>query len=426
MSMDEKEQIPVEKEGVARRRVLSAGSAAIAGLMALNRGRAQSMKEVSTAEKSVSGSDFGPENVPLRNLQANPFLPPDTDHGLTPSFWQSFSSAHRRVQEGGWSRQVNVEDFSISKEIAGVNMRLTAGGIRELHWHNAGEWAIMLNGKARITAIDAQGRSFVNDVGVNDLWFFPTGIPHSIQGLEPEGCEFLLVFDKGSFSEEDTTLLTDWLRHTPREVLAKNWQVPEAAITAVYQVPPSGYYIFQRPVPPPLAEDLSATSGGNGRSPESFSFSLNAMSPTHRSKGGEVKIVDSRNFKVSNTVAAAYIVVHPGGLRALHWHQNADEWQYYIQGKGRMTAFFNRSLANTFDFNAGDIGYVPRTFPHYIENTGNTDLIFLEMFKADQFQEVALNTWIRNIPPELAIDHLGISMQTLQQIPAVNVPVLPV
>ena len=106
-------------------------------------------------------------------------------------------------------------------------MRLTAGGIRELHWHDAAEWALMLSGNARITAIDNAGKSYVKDVTVNDLWYFPTGTPHSIQGLDPDGCEFLLVFDDGKFSEGNTTLISDWTRHTPREALAKNWGVPE-------------------------------------------------------------------------------------------------------------------------------------------------------------------------------------------------------
>jgi len=65
---------------------------------------------------------------------------------------------------------------------AGVNMRLNRGGVRELHWHKAAEWAYMLYGNARITAIDAQGRNLVDDVGVGDLWYFPSGIPHSIRG----------------------------------------------------------------------------------------------------------------------------------------------------------------------------------------------------------------------------------------------------
>ena len=74
-------------------------------------------------------------------------------------------------------------------------------------------------------AVDQDGRNFVDDVGEGDLWFFPAGIPHSIQGLRVDGCEFLLVFDDGGFSENSTFLITDWFAHTPRDVLAKNFGV---------------------------------------------------------------------------------------------------------------------------------------------------------------------------------------------------------
>ncbi len=103
------------------------------------------------------------------------------------------------------------------------------------------------------------------------------------------------------------------------------------------------------------------------------------------------------------------MIVRPGGLRELHWHQNADEWQYYVQGRGRMTVFFNGGKARTADFNAGDVGYVPKTLGHYIENLGDTDLVFLEMFKADQFQDLSLSDWVAHTPPELIMQHLGIS-----------------
>jgi oxalate decarboxylase/phosphoglucose isomerase-like protein (cupin superfamily) len=138
-------------------------------------------------------------------------------------------------------------------------MRLTAGGIRELHWHNAAEWALMLTGKARITAIDNE-----KDVGVDDLWFFPTGTPHC--------------------------------------------------------------------APSPVA----------------FDFAMHSMTPTFKTRSGEVRIIDSRNFPVANTIAAAYVILHPGGLRELH-----------VKDKGRMTVFFNAGKARTTDFAAGDVGYYP-------------------------------------------------------------------
>ena len=200
---------------VLRRGFLGAATVSVAAASVAGQASSQTQASVQKGETGASASDPGPENNPLKSTNADVFLPPETDHGLTPAFWNSFSLAHRRVQDGGWTRQVNVETFPVSTEIAGVNMRLTAGGIRELHWHAANEWALMLNGNCRLTAIDLDGSSYVQDVAAGDLWYFPTGVPHSLQGLGPEGCEFLLVFDDGTFSEENTTLLSDWMIHTP-------------------------------------------------------------------------------------------------------------------------------------------------------------------------------------------------------------------
>jgi oxalate decarboxylase len=397
---------------INRRNFIGTGSAAMMAMM-LGKAQAQDFPTTSKAQSDQSSSNPGPENASLQNVNPNGFTPPPTDHGEAQNFWASFSAQHRRIQEGGWSRQVTVEDFPISKDIAGVNMRLLPGGVRELHWHNAAEWAIMLSGNARITAIDNDGKAFVDDVGKNDLWYFPTGTPHSIQGIGSEGCEFLLVFDDGKFSEANTTLISDWLRHTPPEVLAKNWNVSENDLKPVYSTPPDGRYIFQAPVPGGLSDDINAASGSRGKSPVSFSFKMHSVEPHFKTKSGEVRIIDTKNFPVATTIAAAHIIVKPGGLRELHWHQNADEWQYYIQGKGRMTVFFNGTKARTADFNAGDVGYIPRTLGHYIENTGDTDLVFLEMFKTDRFQDLSLSEWVTHIPPELLKAHIGISKQDI-------------
>jgi oxalate decarboxylase len=407
----------LDEGGIDRRSFIGVSSAAVVTT-------ALSLAAASGAP-TEDATDQGPENIPIRDESPNTFLPPTTDHGEAQSFWNTFSSAHRRIQKGGWSRQVTVQDFPISKDIAGVNMRLTPGGCRELHWHEAAEWALMLSGNARITAIDNEGRSYVKDVGKDDLWFFPPGTPHSIQGLEPAGCEFLLVFDDGNFSEGNTTLISDWLRHTPPDVLAKNWGVTQEEIKGVYAVPSDGHYIFQTPVPPSFAEDRSRAAGSQPPSSVVFDFPMHSMAPTYRTASGEVRVIDARNFPVSTSIAAAHVIVKPGGLRELHWHQNADEWQYYIQGKGRMTVFFTGAKARTADFNPGDVGYVPRTMGHYVENTGDTDLIFLEMFKADRFMDLSLSQWVRHTPPELIMSHLNISQATLQKIPTEKTTVMP-
>jgi oxalate decarboxylase len=130
-------------------------------------------------------------------------------------------------------------------------------------------------------------------------------------------------------------------------------------------------------------------------------------------EGGQVRIVDSSNFPAATTIAAALVDIEPGAMRELHWHPNADEWQYYISGKGRMTVFASSGTARTFDYQAGDVGYVPFAMGHYVENTGDETLRFLEMFRSDHFADVSLNQWMALTPPELVKAHLNLDEETL-------------
>jgi oxalate decarboxylase len=360
---------------------------------------------------------IGPRNPEREEQNRDTMAPPSTDHGTLANLRWSFADSHNHMTAGGWGRQTTVRELPVSKEIAGVNMRLTAGGVRELHWHQAAEWAYMLKGNARITAIDQDGRAFQDDVGEGDLWYFAAGIPHSIQGIEGDGCEFLLVFDDGNFSEEETFLLSDWLAHTPKEILAKNFGVPESAFTSI---PEKDLWIFQADVPGPLAGDKVV---GAGPMPMSLSYHMLAQEPI-RTKSGTVRITDSFLFPASKTIAAALVEVEPGGMRELHWHPNVDEWQYYISGQARMTVFASGNAARTFDFQAGDVGTVPFAMGHYIENTGTETLRFLEIFRSDHYADVSLAQWLAFTPHTLVKAHLGIDESVLAKIPFQKTPVV--
>lgn len=412
-----------EKERWTRRGFLEASSAALAaGMLAANNAAGQSQDPAPKAKNDRSRSEPVPKNAALDEENGASVNPPPTDAGGVQTFKYPFSISHKRLHEGGWSREVTVRELAVAKTLAGVNMRLTAGGVRELHWHTAAEWAYMLYGTARITCIDADGKSFVTDVKEGDLWYFPPGIPHSIQGLPPDGTEFLLVFDDGNFSEYETVLLSDWMAHTPREIVSKNFVVPQAAVEVM---PKKELFIFQAAVPGPLAEDQRRAAGALGASSIDFAFRTMQQPPTKRSKGGEVRIIDSNNFKIAQNIAAAVVTVKPGGLRELHWHPNADEWQFFISGKARMTVFATGGRARTMDFETGDVGYVQKVLPHYVENTGSTDLKFLEMFKSSYYQDLALSEWLSHTPPELVAAHLNLDKTTLDALPRAKPVILP-
>ena len=301
-----------------------------------NPGRHQagcSRRQAASADPRQGGASIiGPTNPAREAQNVDRLAPPPTDHGTMPNLRFSFADVYNRLQPGGWARQVTVREMPVATQLACVNMRLTAGAVREMHWHKETEWGYVLKGRMRITAVDGEGRAFQDDISEGNIWNFPSGIPHSLQGLEGDGCEFLLVFDNGNFNEDETFLVTDWLAHVPKEVLAKNFGVPESAFA---NIPKSELYIFESQVPGPLAADRVV---GAGPVAVSYSHRLMDQEPI-QTKGGRVRIVDSSNFPATTTISAALVEVEPGGMRELHWHPNSDELQYHIAGQSRMTVY---------------------------------------------------------------------------------------
>ncbi|KAF9041088.1 oxalate decarboxylase [Hymenopellis radicata] len=363
-------------------------------------------------------------NVPLWNDDSDPSVvqpiregldllaPPTSDSGSIQNAKWPFSFSHNRLQTGGWARQENIGVMPIATAMASVNMRLEPGAVRELHWHKTSEWAYVLKGTTQVTAVDSEGRNFLGNVGPGDLWFFPPGVPHSLQatGDDPDGSEFILVFDDGDFSEDSTFLLTDWLAHVPAEVIQKNFQATNPEAFA--HIPAKELYIFPADVP---SDDAQAPVSPQGTVPDSYTFALSQV-PLTQLSGGSVRIVDSTTFKLSTTIAAAEVTVEPGAIRELHWHPTMDEWSFFLEGEGRVTIFASQGTARTFNYQPGDIGYVPTAMGHYVENTGNTTLRFLEIFNTDRFQDISLNQWLALTPPELVKAHLGLDDATIAQL----------
>jgi oxalate decarboxylase len=401
---------------INRRSLLGAAAAAFsAGTMSSRAALAQTRTETLKGEQNHSASNPGPVNRAIAGVSPNSDLPPVTDRGVIMPIWYSFDLTHRRIQDGGWTRQVTARELPSSLDLAGVTMRLTAGSYRELHWHTANEWAYMLYGNARVTVFNPHdGTIFIGDVAEGDLWFFPTGFPHSIQGLGRDGCEFLLVFDEGTFSEYTTSLLSGWLAHTPGKVVSQNLNIPEAQLSVL---PEQGLYIFPGTVPGSLEDDRKAVGGSAVASKIDYTFRMKGMKPTADKPGGTIRIVDSKIFPASKAIAAGLFTTKPGALRELHWHPNASEWQYYIAGSGRMTVFASEGQARTMDYKPNDVGFVPQVAGHYVENSGNDDLVFLTLFKSSYFSEVSLNQWLRRLPESMVRQHLHVDASAIARIP---------
>lgn len=245
----------------------------------------------------------GPRNVTLERQVPDIFSAPATDNGLIPNMHFPFAFAHNRLEDGGWAREVTNRELPALSSMAIVNMRLGPGVAREMHWHKEAEWAYITAGKARLTVVDAARHVVVDDLEPGDVWLVPSGVPHSIQGLE-DGTEFILVFDDTNFSENQTLLVTELMAHLPRSVIAKNFGVPEENFASL---PTHEKYIFRLPVPAPL--DVVRAQLPNDPPPQPYVFHA-SKSPATKFDGGSTKVIDSRQFP-ETTLSALIIDLEP-------------------------------------------------------------------------------------------------------------------
>ena len=314
--------------------------------------------------------------------------------------------------EGGTAKEVTVTEFPVSQSIAGVSMVLKPGAIRELHWHAiAAEWAYVIEGNVRTTILNPQGEAAQDDFGPGDIWYFPKGHPHSIQCLGPGDTHFILVFDDGQFSEFGTFSITDWFAQTSPEVLSRNTGLSRQTIA---NLPKGEVYITPGKVPP--REQAPFRNGDAVISQGAHKFRLLERDP-QKWPGGAERVVDSRDFPMSKTVVGAIMDLEPGSLREMHWHPNADEWQYYIKGRARVGIFGAHGRSKVEEFAPGQVAFVKQGFGHYIEQIGDEPTRVLITFPAAEYQEISLSTWMANNPPQLIEDNFGISAEDVARMP---------
>lgn len=133
--------------------------------------------------------------------------------------------------------------------------------------------------------------------------------------------------------------------------------------------------------------------------------------------GGSVKILDPTTFPVAKMFSAALVTVQPGAMREIHWHTTSDEWSYFLQGSARITVYQAPASSRTFDFTAGDVGYIPQASSHYVENTGTEDLIFLEVLQAPKFTDISVSQWLALTPKQVVQDHLHLPDAVIDALP---------
>jgi len=329
-----------------------------------------------------------------------------------PTFKFALEKSQGKVIGGSYGKEATVEQLPISKGIAGVSMRLEPGAMRELHWHaTAAEWAFVTKGRVRTTVIDPQGDAETNDFDPGDIWYFPRGHGHMLQCLGHEPCDFILIFDNGYFSEFGTFSITDWIGHTPKPLLSRNFGLPEATFE---KFPKEEVYFARGPIPP---EKPGPPLQGWKLPPETHKYRLLVQPPHRVFKGGREWRVDSTQFPISKTITGVVLDLDPGALRELHWHPTADEWQYVIDGKVSVTMFGSHGRYRIEQLDEGDVGYIPQGYGHSLENSGGKPARVLIGFNTGTYAAIDLSQWIAGNPVDVLATNFSQPPELLEKFP---------
>ena len=230
------------------------------------------------------------EEFSFKNNVPDPLLAGDE----LPTFKFELEKSEGKVIGGSYGKEATVKQLPISKGIAGVSMRLEPGAMRELHWHaTAAEWAFVIEGRVRTTVIDPKGGAETNDFEPGDIWYFPRGHGHMLECLGNKPAHFILIFDNGYFSEFGTFSITDWIGHTSKHLLAKNFGLPESAFEGF---PKDEVYFARGPIP---SETITPNHQGSLKSPpDTHRYRMLAQEPHSIHKGGREWRVGAHLFPV--------------------------------------------------------------------------------------------------------------------------------
>jgi oxalate decarboxylase len=337
-----------------------------------------------------------------------------------PTFKFELEKSEGKVDGKSFGKEATVKQLPISKGLAGVTMRLEPGVMRELHWHaTAAEWAFVLEGRVRTTVISPDGTSETNDFDPGDVWYFPRGHGHMLQCLGHQPAHFILIFDNGYFSEFGTFSISDWLGHTHKALLAKNFGLPESAFEGF----PKEEVYFARGAIPPAVQSVPL----QGWKKPALTHKYEMMKqPPHRTfKGGREWTVDSTTFPMSTTVTGVVLELEAGALRELHWHPTADEWHYLIEGQVSVTMFGSHGRYRIETLNKGDVGYIPQGYGHSIENVGHGPCRILISFNTGIYQTIDLSQWIAGNPADVLETNFSKPASLFETFPRSDVFVAP-
>jgi oxalate decarboxylase len=316
------------------------------------------------------------------------------------------STAPLKRFPGGLFRQIQHEAIT-NNTMDLAYLQLFPGGVRELHWHPlAAEWGFVSEGTCLITLMNNEGQYTNTLVEEGSMWYFPRSWGHSIYGQDPDvGCTMILSFDYPQAPTFNDLSISQMISYFPPEVIRENLGVPEDVLATF---PKQILIVNSGPKPPQAVPESSNPL------PLSPTYSTDEGTCVQAGSGGYAFEVRNAQFPLSTTMSGAFMHLEAGTLRDIHWHPNADELQYVLRGTMKVGIYGMGGVNDTYTISAGDVGFVPQGFMHYLEAIdGPVDLLLT--FNNPNWTTQELSTWLSISPDFIQARSLNTTVEVVQE-----------
>lgn len=291
------------------------------------------------------------------------------------------------ANEGGKRIKADVSNFPILKGMSLYKLFLNPKGVREPHWHpNADELGYCLSGEVIVTFYhtgDVQETFFVQS---GDVFFIPSGALHYIINVGKGVAELILQFSHENVEEFG---LSGSISAFSNAVLGNTWGVSQ-----------DFFHSFERSLTKSFAFLMpeTATIPNASHFFTSYLYHLESSSPILDKSEGSARMARQNMWPILKKQSLYSLRITTKGMREPHWHPETSEMGYVHQGYARMLVLDPNGKTDTYLLQPGDLYYIPKAYPHHIENIGENELHFLIFFDQPMPRDIGFTGSVTSFP----------------------------
>lgn len=271
--------------------------------------------------------------------------------------------------ELGSMRRVTADDLPILEGLSIKRVLLNPGAMRTPHWHaNADELTYCVSGTALVSILDDGSKFSSFIVTAGQMFHAASGSLHHIENIGADVAEFIIAFRNER--PEDFGLGATFGAFS------------DSVLGNTYDLPSSDFAKIRRTT----ADHKLAARIGDPVVPASayfddpHKFDVEAQQPGLNYVSGNARFARDQFWPALTNISMYSLRVNDNGMREPHWHPVTAEMGYVQHGDARMTVMNPDGTLDTWNMTTGDMYFIPRAYPHHIENLGTDPWHFLIFF----------------------------------------------